>query len=160
MSAMSPNDHNGAMSPNTDFAAVIGEAVAYSTIGMSGNYHTTDEAQDVAVTALAAPIPSHCPDCKGTGHHWIGTHENDAPQRCDHPNAPTIGQALTEWEQATADLPDGVTLAGAVRIANAVMAYTPSRVKIEHLGRFNYDDGVQHTWNAVMAALKALAVDK
>jgi len=48
---------------------------------------------------LATRIPDLCPDCKGSGHHWIGTHENDAPQRCDHPNAPTIADLLRwgEW---------------------------------------------------------------
>lgn len=83
-----------------DFAAILSGA-AYPNGGRDG----TGRGMATIDAILAARVPELCPDCEGSGevessatnagHAFIG-------DVCTHPNAPTIGQMLREWQALTA----------------------------------------------------------
>lgn len=102
-----------------DFAAIIKQAITSSA---SGPLRTVADRGVASGYALAGEVPELCPDCKGSGsvlvrvgcrcnpkpppgdlrHSVACNAQNRHRQPCAHPNAPTIGQMLREWQALTA----------------------------------------------------------
>jgi len=83
------------MSDAPDFAAILGDRLAHSIQGepITG-IHTPTGA---GTYQLAAKVPELCPDCKGRGR-TAAVRRLSLPVDCSHPNAPTIGRMLAEWQ--------------------------------------------------------------
>lgn len=83
------------MSDLIDFAAILGDRLAHSIQGepITDVYTPTG----VGTYLLAAKVSELCPDCVS------GLRVPDLTT-CHHPNAPTIGRMLAEWQSLTAAL--------------------------------------------------------
>ena len=122
------------MTAANDFGAVIHDQIAADWEIEWETIHPHDDAPytvctiiasptEVTDSALAALIAAMCPDSKGRGW-FIDMDDMGCERTCQHPNAPTIGGALTKWADAhQRAATNGHTIEQAMKVYEAVMGW-------------------------------------
>lgn len=120
------------MSDPIDFAAILGDRLAHSIQGepITDIYTPTG----VGTYQLAGKVPGLCPDCKGRGR-TAAVRRLSLPVDCSHPNAPTLGRMLAEWQplMALAEAVDAALTATEAGYAQRLFGQDAQRISTAHL---------------------------